>query len=133
MSKTVEGSYINLTDSLEEIKAKLAKTPTDSGKGESLPKEGGVAVLLTLIELFEGKDKKEEYEKKYLGEGIRYSELKNELAEAIFNELKPIQKRRRELEARPAYINQTLEEGARKASEVAGEALEEVKRAMGLI
>jgi tryptophanyl-tRNA synthetase len=133
MSKSVEGSYINLTDSLEEIKGKLAKTPTDSGKGESLPKEGGVAVLLTFVELFEGKDKREEYEKKYLGEGIRYSEMKNELAEAIFNELKPIQKRRRELEVRPAYINQVLKEGAKKASEVARETLEETKRAMGLI
>jgi tryptophanyl-tRNA synthetase len=59
--------------------------------------------------------------------------MKNELAEAIFNELKPIQKRRRVLEGRPAYINQILEEGAKKASEVARETLEEVKVAMGLI
>lgn len=133
MSKSVEGSYINLTDSLEEIKTKLAKTPTDSGGGESLPKEGGVFVLLTLVELFEGKDKREEYEKKYLGKGIRYSELKNELANAIFKELKPIQVRRRELEGKPAYINKILEEGAKKASEVAKITLEETKRAMGLI
>ena len=34
MSKSVEGSYIALTDDLETIKKKLAGVPTDSGKGE---------------------------------------------------------------------------------------------------
>jgi tryptophanyl-tRNA synthetase len=34
MSKSVEGSYINLTDDLETIKEKLASAPTDSGKGD---------------------------------------------------------------------------------------------------
>src|SRR3989338_1099449 len=43
MSKSVEGSYINLTDDLETIKAKLAKAPTDSGKGEKFPAEGSAA------------------------------------------------------------------------------------------
>jgi len=40
MSKSVKGSYIGLTDSLEIIKKKLAAVPTDSGKG-SVIKTGG--------------------------------------------------------------------------------------------
>src|SRR3989344_2612228 len=37
MSKSVEGSFIALTDELETIKKKLASVPTDSGKGEKVP------------------------------------------------------------------------------------------------
>ena len=37
MSKSVEGSCINLTDNLKTIKAKLAKVPTDGGQGKKNP------------------------------------------------------------------------------------------------
>ena len=53
MSKSVEGSSINLTDDLNTIKKKLASAPTDSGKGDKVPEKGGVAGLLTFVELFE--------------------------------------------------------------------------------
>ena len=43
MSKTVEGSYINLTDNLDTIRGKIAKVPTDGGRGtikkNKVPKE----------------------------------------------------------------------------------------------
>ena len=132
MSKTVEGSYINLTDDLEAIKAKLAKAPTDSGKSDSVPTEGGVESLLKFVELFEGKSRREEYERQYQGEGIRYGELKTELAEAIFAELSPIQERRKQLEADPAYVDRVIAEGAEKARKVARATVDEVKGKMGL-
>ncbi|OGE32550.1 tryptophan--tRNA ligase [Candidatus Daviesbacteria bacterium RIFCSPHIGHO2_02_FULL_36_13] len=132
MSKSVEGSYINLMDNLDEIKNKLAKAPTDSGKGSEVPNEGGVASLLDFVELFEGSDKRSEYEKQYTGDGIRYSELKGQLAQAIFDELKPIQEKRKELEQNPDYIDQVIKEGAEKARKAASETLDEVKSAMGL-
>jgi len=87
MSKSIIGSSIDLTDDLETVKEKLAKTPTEIGRGTGVPKEGGVAALLTLVELFEGKKKRKEYEIKYLGDGIKYSKLKEQLAEAIYKEL----------------------------------------------
>lgn len=132
MSKSVEGSYINLTDDLEAIKEKLAKAPTDSGKGSIVPTEGGVASLLAFVELFQGRDKRKEYEKQYIGEGIRYQELKESLAQSIYNELKPIQEKRAELEKNPEYIDQVIKEGAEKARKVASETLQEIKKAMGV-
>jgi tryptophanyl-tRNA synthetase len=84
MSKTVKGSYISLTDGLETIKQRLAAAPTDLGKGKILPKEGGVANLLVLVELFQGKAKRLEYERQYRGKGISYRQLKQSLAEAIY-------------------------------------------------
>lgn len=157
MSKSVEGSYINLMDDLEEIKQKLAGVPTDSGKGKissekykgRLPtheeinryiskqdKESlGVAVLMTLVEIFQGKDKKKEYEKLYTdseGEGIRYRELKEELAEAIYQELKPIQVKREKLSKDSSGVEKIMEEGAERARMIASKTLKEVKEKMGL-
>src|SRR5258706_4910007 len=153
MSKSVDGSFISLTDNLEEIRRKLSRTPTDSGKG-TIRKEDpkkydeeyikkyisqqssesmGVAVLMEFVELFEGIEKRKEYEDKYVGDGIRYGDLKEELAKAIYKELKPIQEKRKNFEQNPAEVNRIIKEGAQKARKIAEETIEEVKQKMGFI
>lgn len=148
MSKSVEGSFINLTDDLETIKKRLSGAPTDSGKGsisddpksklkknyidQSGQVSPGVASLLTFVELFEGVEKRAHYESLYTSSGIRYGDLKQELATAIFEQLKPIQEKRKELEANPEYVNTVISEGAAKARQVAQEVITEVKQKMGL-
>lgn len=133
MSKSIEGSSISLMDDLDIIKKKLSSAPTDAGKGESVPTKGGVANLLKFIELFEGIEKRKEYESKYLGEGIRYGDMKAELAEAIYNELKPIQEKRKYFEENPDEVDKIIEEGAVRARKIASETLKEVKEKMGFI
>ena len=133
MSKSVEGSYVNLTDDLATIKEKLAKAPTDEGRGSAVPREGGVAALLIFVELFQGKEKRKQYEKQYVGEGIKYQSLKEELAEAIFEELKPVQERRQELEENPEFVDKVIKDGSARARKVASETLQEVKKAMGVL
>lgn len=133
MSKSVEGSYINLSDDFETIKNKVAKIPTDGGKGEKVPEKGGVANLLKFVELFEGIEKRKEYESKYLGEGIRYGDLKTELAEAIYNEIKPIQEKRKYFEENPDEVDKIIEEGAVAARKIASGTLKEVKEKMGFL
>jgi tryptophanyl-tRNA synthetase len=132
MSKSVKGSYINLADDLDTIKKKLALAPTDSGKGSKIPKTGGVANLLTFVELIQGKNRRNDYEEEYLGEGIKYKGLKDDLAEAIYKKLKPIQERRSELEKDTDYVDNVIKDGAEKARKVARETLAEVKEKMGL-
>jgi tryptophanyl-tRNA synthetase len=133
MSKTVEGSHILLTDNLKAIKERLARAPTDVGRGKKVPKKGGVANLLVLVELFLGKKARENYEKQYLGKGIKYAELKEKLAKAIYKELKPIQKRRKYFEEHPKEVDQILEEGRKYCSKIAKATLAEAKKAMGLV
>lgn len=133
MSKTKEGSYILLTDDLKTIKERLAKTPTDIGYGKAIPKEGGIVSLLELVEIFMGKKARQAYEKQYLGKGIKYAELKERLAKAIYNELKPIQKRRKYFEDHPKEVDRILEEGRKYCSKIAKKTLREAKRAMGLV
>ncbi|HSW88664.1 MAG TPA: tryptophan--tRNA ligase [Candidatus Saccharimonadales bacterium] len=134
MSKSVEGSYINITDSLDEIKSKIARVPTDSGKtGGEIPTEGGVSNLFALLALFGDKDTFLKFEKDYNKAQIRYSELKATLSEAIFEELRPLQEKRKELESNPDYVNKIITEGAEKAREIAKGTILEVKEKMGLL
>ncbi|TSC54050.1 MAG: Uncharacterized protein LiPW16_175, partial [Microgenomates group bacterium LiPW_16] len=132
MSKTVEGSYILLTDNLQTIKKRLAAAPTDLGSGKSVPEEGGVANLLTLVEIFMGRQVRQDYEKKYTTSGIKYVELKEKLAEAIYKVLAPIQEKRKYFEEHPKEVGKILEEGRAYCSKIAKETLFEVKKKMGL-
>ncbi len=133
MSKTVEGSYINLTDDLEAIQKKLAKAPTDSGKGNIADMSGGVKSLLTFVKLFQGEEKRKAYEEMYQGDGIRYGDLKKELAQAIFDELKLFQEKRKYYEEHPEEVDSIIRDGNEKARIIATETLREVREKMGLL
>lgn len=132
MSKSIKGSYILLTDGLATIKKRLAAAPTDIGHGKTVPKEGGAANLLTLVELFEGKKIRHGYGKQYVGKGIKYAELKEKLAQAIYKELKPIQEKRKYFENHLKEVDEILEEGRVYCSRIARQTLQETKKAMGL-
>lgn len=131
MSKSL-GNTIGVFDSLAEISKSVAKIPTDSGKGslENIP--GGVRTLMAFVELFESVKKRQLYENLYMGEGLRYGELKNELAEAIYQKFKFAREKKTELEAKPEYIEAVLSEGAKKAGKIAERTLQEVKETVGL-
>ncbi|MBP8591633.1 tryptophan--tRNA ligase [Candidatus Shapirobacteria bacterium] len=132
MSKSVAGSAIFLTDSKEEIRRKIARVPTDLGKGKEVPQEGGVANLLAMAALFLGEKRREEYEKEYLGKGIKYASLKSELAEAIYQELEPFRQRRHYFEENPEAVAAILKEGRDYALPLAKKTMDEVKERMGL-
>lgn len=134
MSKSVEGSYINLTDDLETIKKKIAKIPTDSGTtGGQLPESGGVANLFTLSKLFMSSDMYNKYVQDYEGKNIRYSDMKTDLSEAIFSDLMPIQEKRREYEENPEKVDQILKEHTEKCREQAQATVKEVREKMGFL
>jgi len=132
MSKTKEDSYISLLDNLETIRRKLAKVPTDSGKGNKIPENGGVNTLLILVELFMTSSQRKRYEKEYLSTGIKYQPLKEDLAQSIYGYLKPIQEKRQYYESKTDLIKKILKEGSTYASQIAKETLKEVKKKMGI-
>ncbi|HLD01662.1 MAG TPA: tryptophan--tRNA ligase [Patescibacteria group bacterium] len=133
MSKSVEGSFINLTDDLETIKQRLAKVPTDSGLlGGQIPQEGGVANLFKLCYLLGGSDLHQKYVQDYKEKRIRYSELKNELAEVIYKELNPFQQRRKEFENNPKMVDEILEKSNAECRDLAEITMQEVREKMGL-
>lgn len=133
MSKTVEGSSILLTDDLDTIKNKLAAVPTDSGDlGGDVPEKGGVASLFEFLKLFNREDLHSKYAQSYKDKNIRYSEMKEELANAIYETLKPIQEKRREIESNFDY-NNMIKKHTEICREVATSTLTETKQKMGLL
>jgi len=134
MSKSVEGSFLNLTDDLETIKAKLAKVPTDSGQmGGQIPQVGGVANLFTLMYLLGGKDLHHKYVIDYKDKKIRYSDMKAELADAIYKEVQPIQGKRKYYEDNPEVVDKILIEHTDRCRAQAQLVIREVKSKMGFI
>lgn len=134
MSKSVEGSFITLTDDLETIKKRLASAPTDSGTvGGNVPEEGSVANLFKLLKLFVNSNTYNKFTHDYKDKKIRYSEMKDTLATAIYKELQPLQERRRYFEQNPKFVDEILEESNRKCRELAEETMKEVRQKMGLI
>ena len=82
--------------------------------------------------LFLGAKRKAEYEKYYTSKGIKYAELKADLAEAIYKELAPIQEKRKVYENDPSLVERILKEGAERARKIAAETVKEVRKKMGL-
>ncbi|MGB5034335.1 MAG: tryptophan--tRNA ligase, partial [Microgenomates group bacterium] len=124
MSKSVEGSFINLTDSFEEVQKKVRSMPTATVAGGEM--NAGIKALFTLADIYLS-ESVGEYKKKFEAGTLQFSDLKDSLAQAIFEKLKPIQNKRIELEANPEYIAQLIQEGARKAREIASQTVAEVK------
>lgn len=134
MSKTVEGSFINLVDDLETIKKKLAAAPTDSGTlGGEVPKTGGVASLFMLLKLVTSNDVYNKFTQAYRDKKIRYAELKEVIAEAIYKQLKPLQEKRKEFEKNPKLVDQILQASNKKCRELAEITMREVREKMGLV
>ena len=131
MSKSVEGSYINLTDSLDKIRKKIRSIPTATVSGG--PIVGGIKTLFMLGEIFLPKEIYEEFKEKYHHQTLKFVELKDTLAEAIYQELKPFQEKRKQIASDLAYVEKVIKEGTQKAKTVAQKTLKEVKEKMGLI
>jgi tryptophanyl-tRNA synthetase len=132
MSKTDKPeSYLGLFDEPEEIKAKISKAVTDTGRVIKYnPKaKPGISNLLTIYSLFSGKSIKE-LENKFKSKG--YAEFKKSLTELLVNSLEPFRRKRKELLSREVYVKEILNAGAKRARVIAQSTLEDAKKKMGL-
>ena len=64
--------------------------------------------------------------------GLRYGDLKKQVAEMVISKLEPIQQRYREISAEPGYLDTVLREGAEAVIPIANSTVELVKQRMGL-
>ncbi len=129
MGKSVEGSYINLTDSLDEIRKKIRSIPTATAAGGEMTP--GTKALFTFADLFIP-EKASEFKKQYEEGTLQFVQIKDAVAEGISAELKPLQEKRSQLEADSAYVDRVIAEGSQKARTLAAETVAEVKKKMGL-
>jgi tryptophanyl-tRNA synthetase len=108
---------------------KKAKTDADRFITYDPVKRPEVANLLLLISLTTGG--KPETIAEEIGNGGG-GQLKKVLTEAINEYLKPLRKRRIELEANMDFVRQTLRNGIDEARKIGAQTLEEVRRVMNM-
>jgi tryptophanyl-tRNA synthetase len=131
MSKSVESPLgtIGLLDSDEEITRKIrrAVTDTDGEVRYDRAAKPGLANLLDLLAAATGRTPQD-----VAGDYTRYGDLKNDVATALCELLRPVRERRVALEGDRAYVDAVLERGAARAHEVAAATYARAAEAMGL-
>jgi tryptophanyl-tRNA synthetase len=129
MSKSGDEALL-INDSPEEIHRKIKKAVTST---ETNGKAPGVENLLQLLEQFGGETDVTRFSDAIADGSIKYSELKELLADRIIAYFAPFRERRAALAENPHVALDALAEGARKAKEVAAETMREVKSKIGLL
>jgi tryptophanyl-tRNA synthetase len=132
MSKSVESPLgtIGLLDSDEDIarKVRRAVTDTDGEMRYDRIAKPGLANLLELLAAATGHTPQE------VAQGYeRYGDLKNDVAAALSELIRPVRERRAQLEREPGYVDEVLARGAAHAHDVAAATYARAADAMGLV
>ncbi len=123
--------YIGVNEPEESILHKVKSAVTDPGLTPGQEMSPGVANLFSILELVASGDVVAEFRKQHASGSLLYRDLKQELFRHLMKELEPVRQRRAELE-RSADLDRLMAEGARRAREIAGEVMEEVRSRVGL-
>jgi tryptophanyl-tRNA synthetase len=132
MSKSAAGAghAVALLDPPERIRKTIMRATTDSGSGVDFETMGpGVANLLSIFQAF-GEWGNDQVRGHFTG--MRYGDLKKQVAEMVVAKLEPLQARYREIVADPGYLDGVLRAGAEAVTPVANSTVQLVKQRMGL-
>ncbi|HKD07712.1 MAG TPA: tryptophan--tRNA ligase [Bryobacteraceae bacterium] len=132
MSKSAEGSghAVALLDPTDRIRRTIMRATTDSSPAVDFETMGpGVANLLNIFQAF-SEWPAERMRSHFTG--MRYGDLKKQVAEVTIAKLEPIQRRYREIVEEPGYLDTVLREGAEAVSPVANATVTLVKQRMGI-
>ena len=132
MSKSAAGSghAVALLDPIDQVRKKIMRATTDSLPAVDFDLAGpGVQNLLSIFQAFSGwpADKMRTH-----FSGIRYGDLKKQVAEMVISNLEPLQRRYAEIMDEPGYLAGVLKEGAERVSPIAKSTVQLVKERMGL-
>ncbi len=132
MSKSVESPLgtIGLLDPPDDIRRKVRKAVTDTD-GEVRYDRAAKPGLANLLDLLAGATDRTPAQ---VATGYeRYGDLKNDVADALDELLRPVRDRRADLDADPSYVHEVLAEGAAKAHAVAAATYATAAAAVGLL
>jgi tryptophanyl-tRNA synthetase len=132
MSKSAAGSghAVALLDPIDQVRKKIMRATTDSAPAVDVDAAGaGVQNLLSIFQAFSGWDKDK---MRAHFSGMRYGDLKKQVAEMVIANLEPFQKRYAEIMDEPGYLTGVLKEGAERVAPIAKSTVQLVKERMGL-
>ena len=123
-----EKSYIGINDEPELIQKKMRKAVTTTEYNKDI-----YNFYASLLEEFGTEKNKDYFANQFKNQNLKFSELKDTLAEDIANYFKNFRKKRKELEKNPEEVKKILDEGAEKAKVIARETMKEVRERVGLV
>ncbi|MDR9855958.1 tryptophan--tRNA ligase [Paenibacillus sp. VCA1] len=125
------GSYIALLDTPDEIRKKISRATTDSGREVRFDpaEKPEISNLMSIYAECSGMSIAE-IQNKY--EGQMYGGFKKDLAEAVVSVLEPLQKKYYDIRE-SGELHDILKKGADKATETASRTLSDVKERMGFL
>jgi tryptophanyl-tRNA synthetase len=132
MSKSAEGANhaVALLDEPSKIRKTIMRATTDSNPAVDFDSAG--PGVLNLIAIHQGFSGASDDEVKSQFAGMRYGDLKKQVAEMTVSHLEPFQARYREITADPGYLDGILREGAARVEPIADRTVGIVKERMGL-
>ena len=132
MSKSAAGAghAVALLDPPDRIRKTIMRATTDSNPAADFAALGpGVENLLNIFQAFSGwADEK----MRSHFTGMRYGELKKQVADMVISHLEPFQKRYHEITSERGYVARVLREGAERVAPIANATVDLVKSRMGL-
>jgi len=132
MSKSAAGAghAVALLDPPDKIRKTIMRATTDSNPCVDFASAGpGVLNLLSIYQAFEGASD-DAVQARFAG--MRYGDLKKQVAEVVVAHVEPFQQRYREITADSAYLAGILREGAERVAPIANDTVHTVKQRMGL-
>ncbi len=133
MSKSL-GNYIAIGDDPDTIRKKISGAFTDETRlRKKDPGHPESCYVCGLQGYFSASDKVAELHEGCRSARIGCVESKRALADAMIEQLRPIQERKRALSERPGYIDEILHAGAARARLIAQATMAEVRERLGLI
>ena len=132
MSKSATGinHAVALLDPPDKIRKSIMRATTDSLPAVDFDTAGpGVLNLLSIYQAFSG-EPDEAMKARFTG--MRYGDLKKQVAEMAIAHLEPFQQRYRAITADPAYLAAILRDGAERVAPIANSTVRTVKQRMGL-
>jgi len=131
MSKSYDNT-IEIFTAEEILRKKIGGIVTDSTPVAD-PKDPDKCNLFAIISLFLSEDEKTGLAERYRSGGLKYSEVKNELFDRIWEFFGSAREKRQQLEQAPDQVREILKVGAEKARAKARPTLELAKERVGLV
>ena len=133
MSKSEEGSTIDIAHTAEETAARIMTAVTDpERKFRKDPGHPEICNIYTLHKYFSPSEV-EGIGVECRKAGIGCVDCKKLLAKNMNQALSPLRAKRMELASKPGYIKEILNDGATRARVIARETMQEVRQRMGLL
>ncbi|MCZ7663906.1 MAG: tryptophan--tRNA ligase [Thermoleophilia bacterium] len=130
MSKSY-GNEIGMFEEGRALEKRVMGIVTDSAGVED-PKDPETSTPFLLLKLMTSPEETDEWSQRYRAGGMGYGEVKKRLLELLEETFSPFREKRRELERDPAYVEDVLSEGGRRARKVAHAVMHSVREAVGL-